>query len=227
MKKITKRILALVVAMTMLLAAVPVYAAPIYADMEKTKTITFYPSSADNKSMETLYGENSIGYVGGTSSISLKSSNTSIATVTKRKVDDKMYIVYVVAKKTGTVTVTMTVNKKKYTSKVTIKKYENPISSIKVGKTTFSGSKFNKNIKYNVKYSQFQNKNANVTVKLKSGWKVFNDGNLEYIRKGWNKSEFFKNGGRISIKGGSGFKVIFSAVNTKTNQVMHFCLYFK
>lgn len=228
MKKITKRILALVVAMTMLLAAVPVYAAmpapspsEIVVEIPKTETATLYPNSSWK--FKTYY----LGYISYAKKVTVKSSNTSVATISTPHKAPGYAEFTLTLKKEGTTNLTIVADKKTYKCKLTVKKYTNPISSIKIGSKTISGSKWNKMDLYNLKYNDFKLKKSKITVKLKSGWKLDNGGYMDYFQKGWMKSERMKNGKTITIKGGAGFQIWVWAVNTKTKQRVMIRLNFK
>ena len=108
---------------------------------------------------------------------------------------------------------------------LTVKKYVNPIASVKVGNSTIAGKKFDTEAYRVVSYSRFANKKAKITFNLKKGWS-FVDG-VSYLQKNWMKSEDVKNGAVIPIRGGSGFVVITNVVNDKTGQQEAVMLLFK
>ena len=39
---------------------------------------------------------------------------------------------------------------------------------------------------------------------------------IEYLQKGWMRSESVANGSQIPVAGGKGFRIMFTAVNSKT-----------
>ena len=39
---------------------------------------------------------------------------------------------------------------------------------------------------------------------------------IEYMQKGWMRSESVANGSKIPVAGGKGFRIMFTAVNSKT-----------
>ena len=68
------------------------------------------------------------------------------------------------------------------------------------------------------------------TVTLAKGWElqklyIYSGNNpangsmkpaVEYLQKGWMRSESVANGGKIPVAGGKGFRIMFTAVNSKT-----------
>lgn len=96
--------------------------------------------------------------------ITAKSSNNKVATVKLEKNKDGAAFISVEPKKAGVTTIKVTVNGKIYQTKYTVKKYINPVSSIKVGKTNIKGASFNKTGVYTLKYSQYANKKMNVKI---------------------------------------------------------------
>ena len=105
--------------------------------------------------------------------VTVSSSNPRVATVKTVKQSSDTIQIMVTPKKLGTTVITTKVSGKTYKNKVAIKNYVNPISSVKLGNTTISGSKFNKKDAYNFKFS---------------GWylngvteKISNSNNLNYL----------------------------------------------
>lgn len=206
MKKTMKKLIALVAVFAMLLTTVPAFAAGqscIYGE-DKVSAV-FYP----NQKMYDQY----FGYVGYTKKIQVNSSNAKVGTCIAKK-DPNGYSLYFRAKKTGTTTLTVKAGNETKKIKAVVANYTNPVASIKLGNTTVSGSRFNKTSKTNVSYySKFANKKVKVTAVAKKGWKVKN---LEYLKKGWMRSEMVKNGATISVNGGSGFIIMATLENEKT-----------
>jgi len=98
---------------------------------------------------------------------------------------------------------------------------------VKIGTTSIASSKFNSSATTRLSYTKFGSKNVKTTVSLKSGWKleelyIFKGDPrkgsmkpaIEYMQKGWMRSESVANGSKIPVKGGKGFKIMFTAKNT-------------
>lgn len=160
---------------------------------------------------------------------SLKTSKKSVVTLKQQN-----NVIYLVAKKAGTATVSFKCSGKTYKVKVTVEKYANPVSYVKIGSTQIAGSKFKATSNQTLKYSKFANKKVKVTIKLKSGWELaqyYLNGKMtsayDYMKKGWVKSEGVKNGGSVKINGGKGFQINFMATNTGTGQQETFSIAFK
>lgn len=120
--------------------------------------------------------------------VTVSSSNPRVATVKTVKQSSDTIQIMITPKKLGTTVITTKVSGKTYKNKVAIKNYVNPISSVKLGNTTISGSKFNKKDAYNFKFSKFSGKKTAFSLKLKSGWylngvteKISNSNNLNYL----------------------------------------------
>lgn len=219
----------------MLQSTLPVQAASIKLDVPSELTLTLYPSSKDVYGLGTTslnkqyltYSTNAVS--------SMKSSNSKVVTISKTDtVGASGATIYLTAKKAGTATVSFKSGGKTYKIKVTVAKYKNPVSSITIGSTKIAKGKFKNAATYSVKYSKFANKKVKVTVELKKGWsiketekaKFSSDGEvtlvtgtyLEYARSTWQKSDLFKNGKKVTVKGGVGFCIYATAVNNSTGQ---------
>ena len=133
MKKVCKKLMTIVMVTVMLLMTVtPAFAGSnigLYIPKNMTMTLYSKQSVKNNPYANTSY----IAYIEN-AKVSVKSSNPKVATV---KVKSKNIVV--TAKKTGKATITIKKGSKNYRCKVTVSKYANPISSVKVGKTTISG----------------------------------------------------------------------------------------
>ena len=218
MKRTMKRILTAVLILTMVVAAVPVQAGiPQYFPTKKTLTV--YPAKT---SKNYFFQRTYMGAFDKKSDkvTSVSSSNSSVA---------EAYAIYselyAVPKKVGKTVITAKSGKTTRKCNLTVKKYVNPIASVKVGNSTIAGKKFDTEAYRAVSYSRFANKKAKITFNLKKGWS-FVDG-VSYLQKNWMKSEDVKNGAVIPIRGGSGFVVITNVVNDKTGQQEAVMLLFK
>lgn len=223
MKKISKKLLSFLLAFGMILSMFTVNSATIWAADEHvpaSATLVAYPKPA----IESLASLSS--KVSG-----LKSSNKAVVTV-------KLYLRHFTdilydsgsPKKAGTATVSFKCQGKTYKIKVTVKKYVNPVKSVKIGATTVSGSKFKSSSETSLSYAKFAGKKVKTTVTLAKGWKlgelyIYSGNNpangsmkpaIEYLQKGWMRSESVANGGKIPVAGGKGFRIMFTAVNSKT-----------
>jgi len=178
MKATLKRIISglLVVAMAAGMFALAPVKETEAASMTYDKKVTVYLLDKSGKS--SGYNYDGIGVENPSKSIklsSLKSSRSSVATVTGvDNYGDYSYIEFK-AKKPGTTTITFKVGSKKYTSKVTVKNYTNPAKTVKIsgvskGKNIASKTK-KKTYAYNLKLSK-TTKKAKLKVKAKSGWKL-------------------------------------------------------
>lgn len=133
-----------------MLTAIPV--------MAKNENTVYIPK----KSVYTLYpsypGKYEIFHckVSG-KKVTVKSDNTKV--VTARIVDDELLVTL---KKPGIANLKVKIGKKTYNSKIVVKKYVNPLESVKIGKTTIKGKAFNKNNIASVKYSK---NGGSITVK--------------------------------------------------------------
>ena len=205
MKKMMKKLIALVAVFAMLLTVVPVFAAEqscIYGD--DTVSAVFYP----NQKMYNQY----FGSVGSTKKIQVKSSNSRVGVCIAEKYEYG-YSLYFKAKRPGTTTLTIKVGNEIKKVKGIVANYTNPVSSIKLGSTTISGSKFNKVDKITASYAPYANKKVKVNVTGKKGWKVLY---VDYLKKGWMRTERVKNGAKLPVNGGSGYIVMVTLENEKT-----------
>ena len=120
-----------------------------------------------------------------------------------------MKLIYFAPKCAGKTVITTKVGNKTFKTNVTVYKYANPISSIKIGSTTISGSKFAKTDKIYLSYDKYAGKNINIKFNTKKGWyscyttvkdkkgnSVEND-----IRGDDNNSNLFKG---VRVQGGKG-----------------------
>lgn len=218
--KLWKRLLGTGVFFFMLLclSLVPV-SAQVY--VPKSVTVTLYSAKDKNlgytlsTSTDTTKNSNYLVSVDGKIS-SLKSGNTSIATVSTKKFDgvDATFI-YVKGRKAGTTYVSFKQGSKTYKTKVIVKKHTCPVSYITVGSKKLAASKFKTYSNCTLKYADYLNKKTKITVKPASGWILTG---IEYAKKGWMKSEMIKNGGYVKPAGGKGYTIIAYLYNEKTDQ---------
>ena len=226
MKKISKKLLSFLLAFGMILSMFTVNSATIWAEDEHvpaSATLVAYPKPA-TESLASLSSK-----VSG-----LKSSNKAVVTVKLSKftygTPQTYYTILAVPKKAGTATVSFKCQGKTYKIKVTVKKYVNPVKSVKIGATTVSGSKFKSSSETSLSYAKFAGKKVKTTVTLAKGWKlgesyIYSGNNpangsvkpaIGYLQKGWRRYASVANGSKIPVAGGKGFRIIFTAVNSKT-----------
>ena len=216
MKKTSKKLLSFLLAFGMIIAMFAVTSATGWAADEHvpaSATLVAYPKPA-TESLASLSSK-----VSG-----LKSSNKAVVT------SQTYYTILAVPKKAGTATVSFKCQGKTYKIKVTVKKYVNPVKSVKIGATTVPGSRFKSSSETSLSYAKFAGKKVKTTVTLAKGWKldklyIYSGNNpvngsmkpaIEYLQKGWMRSESVANGSKIPVAGGKGFRIMFTAVNSKT-----------
>ena len=226
MKKTSKKLLSFLLAFGMILSMFAVTSATSWAADEHvpaSATLVAYPKPA-TESLASLSSK-----VSG-----LKSSNKAVVTVKLSKftygTSQTYYTILAVPKKAGTATVSFKCQGKTYKIKVTVKKYVNPVKSVKIGATTVPGSRFKSSSETSLSYAKFSGKKVKTTVTLAKGWKldklyIYSGNNpangsmkpaIEYLQKGWMRSESVANGSKIPVAGGKGFRIMFTAVNSKT-----------
>ncbi len=197
MKKTSKKLLSFLLAFGMILSMFAVTSATGWATDEHvpaSATLVAYPKPA-TESLASLSSK-----VSG-----LKSSNKAVVTVKLSEstygTSQTYYTILAVPKKAGTATVSFKCQGKTYKIKVTVKKYVNPVKSVKIGATTVPGSRFKSSSETGLSYAKFAGKKVKTTVTL---------------AKGWMRSESVANGSKIPVAGGKGFRIMFTAVNSKT-----------
>ena len=197
MKKTSKKLLSFLLAFGMILSMFAVTSATSWAADEHvpaSATLVAHPKPA-TESLASLSSK-----VSG-----LKSSNKAVVTVKLSKstygTSQTYYTILAVPKKAGTATVSFKCQGKTYKIKVTVKKYVNPVKSVKIGATTVPGSRFKSSSETSLSYAKFAGKKVKTTVTL---------------AKGWMRSESVANGSKIPVAGGKGFRIMFTAVNSKT-----------
>ena len=221
MKKTSKKLLSFLLAFGMILSMFAVTSATGWAADEHvpaSATLVAYPKPA-TESLASLSSK-----VSG-----LKSSNKAVVTV---KLSKSTYgtsqTILAVPKKAGTAIVSFKSQGKTYKIKVTVKKYVNPVKSVKIGATTVPGSRFKSSSETGLSYAKFAGKKVKTTVTLAKGWKldklyIYSGNNpangsmkpaIEYLQKGWMRSESVTNGSKIPVAGGKGFRIMFTAVNS-------------
>ena len=162
MKKTSKKLLSFLLAFGMIIAMFAVTSATGWAADEHvpaSATLVAYPKPA-TESLASLSSK-----VSG-----LKSSNKAVVTVKLSKstygTSQTYYTILAVPKKAGTATVSFKCQGKTYKIKVTVKKYVNPVKSVKIGATTVPGSRFKSSSETSLSYAKFAGKKVKTTVTL-------------------------------------------------------------
>ena len=162
MKKTSKTLLSFLLAFGMILSMFAVTSATSWAADEHvpaSATLVAYPKPA-TESLASLSSK-----VSG-----LKSSNKAVVTAKLSKstygTSQTYYTILAVPKKAGTATVSFKCQGKTYKIKVTVKKYVNPVKSVKIGATTVSGSRFKSSSETSLSYAKFAEKKVKTTVTL-------------------------------------------------------------
>lgn len=115
----------------------------------------------------------------------LKSSNTKVATVEAKD----GYVRATYGKHAGTTVISCTVRGKKISTKFVVKKYQNPLTSFKVGKNQYKG-KLNRTTSYDA-HNVKARKKQTITWKARKGWKI----KYYYVScEPQYKSEMFRDG---------------------------------
>lgn len=236
MKNFSKKLSAVIIAFVALFVMLPAVSAQAASttqslNIPKKATITLY----NKKDLYVGTGKSKMNeqllhrvYINAKVT-NLKSSNNAVLTVKKYESAAKNMIythIYANAKKAGTSTVSFKVNNKTYKTKVTVKKYINPISYIKVGNTKISGSRFNSTANYNLKYAKYAGKKTKITIKLAKGWDFYYHDYTENGEKGsmtvYSTAKAYPksltNGKTIKIKGTKGYTFHITVVQKSTGR---------
>ena len=162
---------------------------------------------------------------------SFKSSNPSVVKLASRKcyplyqANPESYMSRVmIPKKAGTTVISYKARNNTYKQKVTVKKYVNPLSTLKIGSLNLT-SKFNKNASYTLSYDKYKNKNLKLQVKAKNGWSI--SGN-RYITspKIIDRGTFVESGKTFKVTKRNASLSIY-AYNDKTGQFEECLILFK
>lgn len=204
MKKYLKKVMAVVIVLTMILAS----SVSVFANTLKQTAYT-------QIHLETGYilgsyhpTKDSVKF-----SMTQKLGNIKVTSIGH----DGYYYYHFFPKKTGKTTIT---TKSKYDNSkriFTIRKYENPVSSIKIGDTTVKGSKFNKTDRIYLSYDKYVKQKNQLVITPKEGWEVVR---IRTLNKSGSKeyqslSPYDKNS--IKPTGGKGnYKLSIEFMNTKT-----------
>lgn len=166
MKKIWKQILTFSLIVILVLSAVPVQAGvPEYFGGRKTVTL-YTGRTVKNPSVNYFFTNPWIGFFTKTAEnvTSIRSSNPSVA-----KASFDYSSINVTPKKTGKTVITAKGGNKIRKCTLTVRKYTNPVVSVKIRNTSISGKRFDKEAYRVIPYSKFAKKKVKVTFKLKKG----------------------------------------------------------
>lgn len=227
MKKYLKKVLSLLLALTLVLsvtsvtqvsAAVPARTVTLYSKSSKTYNGFWGTYASANQPILSVV-PNSQKITG------LKSSNPSVATLFTKKGSGQAKgstCIFLNLKKSGTTTISYKAEKKVFTTKFIVKKYTSPISSLKLGSLNLS-SKFKSNNIYTLSYTKYKNKSLKLNYKAKTGWDV----SIDYMRKlGDMKADMIKNNKSFKVVEKNSLLII-NAYTPKTRQLEQDLIIFK
>ena len=216
MKKLSKKLIAFALVLVMTVTAGAVIPQGMVEVQAASSRVYVNPYSAN---MVLTYKPGD-GYRGYYTTISIMGCDkaSQIKNLKSSNKDFKLkpcngYIHVDFGKKAAKTTISCTVKGVKLKTTLTIKKYSNPCSSFKLGKTDLT-SKFGKTdvFKTNKNY-----KNQKLTIKMKKGWKItkvyVQQKSGSYTTERMNKSSYSK---KISLTNNSGY-VYVDCYNEKTN----------
>lgn len=216
-KNIFTSIIALVMAMTMLLTAMPVSA----KTTKKTSSASIVISATVKKTPEAVFLGSTLKKEG---KANVKTTNKSAGAVTRKKIG-VLYAYYFTPKKTGKTTITLTTKKQIIKRKITVAKYQNPVSVIQIGGNIINGSKYNKTDRMYLKYSSYKNRPWTFRVIPKPGYK------LSYLcakNKAGAEVAYINANDKIYPKGGAGNYILeMRFQNMRTNVTYNTEIVFK
>lgn len=235
MKKQFKQLFVAILALAMILSGSLCVQAKTTSQPAKILTL-YSPKSVSYSANRRMFAPanetiiNTESYMGwGTSSY--KSSNTSVVSLVSRKSyplyqikPDSSPLYFMKAKKTGSSVVSYKQGKDTYKQKVTVKKYVNPLSSLKIDSLKLT-SKFNKNASYTLSYDKYKNKELKLQVKSKNGWYLTGTRNISNP-KNCERGTWIKNGETFKVTNKNMFLTIF-VTNEKTKQAEECTIIFK
>lgn len=156
---------------------------------------------------------------------SLKSTNSSVVSLTIKNGSGNAKGnkgIFLKAKKAGTATVSYKIGSNTYKTKIVVKKYTSPFSSLKLGNSNIL-SKFKSNGTYTMSYAKYKNKSLKLSYKEKSGWSI----SADYLQKPGNqKSSLIENNKSFKVTKKNS-ALILNAYNWKTLQSEQCIIIFK
>ena len=163
-KNIFTSIIALVMAMTILFTAMPVSA----KTTKKTSSASIVVAATVKKAPEAVFLGATLTKEG---KAIVKTTNKSAGTVKRKKIG-VLYAYYFTPKKAGKTTITLTTKKQIIKRKITVAKYQNPVSVIQIGGNIINGSKYNKTDRMYLKYSAYAGRPHSFRVIPKPGFRL-------------------------------------------------------
>ena len=161
MKKFTKNFTPKVIALSLLLIMV-LTSIPVSAEyVNPNDNLSYFNDNRQAQCPAISFDPTNFLVIGRTEStekVTTKSSNPSLGKVVRYKYSDGCIEIRFIAKKAGKATITTTVGKSVFKTKVTVLKYNNPLSSIQLGKATISGKKFDKTNQITLNYKTYAGK---------------------------------------------------------------------
>jgi len=221
MKKFAQKVIAFMLVAAMVITAgvfapaneVKAANSSVYINPFSDTVVTYKPGDTTTKNWSV------ISIVGCSKKSEIKNLKSSNKNMKAEKRDG--YVVVYFGDKAQKTTITCTVKGVKLKTTLTVKKYSNPAKSFKIGKTNLTSKFKTTNI---VKKGGKTYKNQNLSVQLKSGWKinyvsVYNGGKTKQYSN-VNSAKFSQ---KITLKGTDSY-VLVQCVNEKTKitENLHF-----
>jgi len=221
MKKILTKIFSVALVFVMIMCLVPpvdAQASSKKPTLAKTREMTYYPKTSvywNQSYLELLQNNKSVK---GWTISRIKSSNTKVLTVKKSSVKNSSGV-EITAKKAGKAVVSFRAKKGKntysYKCTVTVRKYTNPIKTLKLGNKNYRSQfanydYFNLNSKKTVK--------GKLTVSAAKGWKLKE---IQLYNSKTQKAKTIKNKSTVSLKNKTNtLWLTFTNTKTKRNTVI-------
>lgn len=134
-------------------------------------------------------------------------------------------------KKPGSTIVSFKVGSRQYFRRISVVKYQNALTSVKLGTNALSMTKFNKDSNYYAKYSKYAGKKLKFQVTAKKGWKIEDISYWDRVPE--HDIINVKNGGYITIKKGLKIDpecppyISICLMNTKSGRIQYQDIEFK
>lgn len=220
MKKHFKKLLPVLLILTLTLVTFVTVEAKTITSDSKTVTVYSKSSKAYNNFLKKSISANEkiLTTVPNSKKITnLKSTNTAVVTLKTQKGSGnaKGYTaVFLKIKKAGTATVSYKIGTTTYKTKIIVKKYTNPFSTLKLGGQSIT-SKFKTNNVYTLRYAKYKNKSLKLNYKAKSGWTIVSADYL--LSTSSQKADWVDNNKSFKVTKKNSALVI-DAYNAKTKQ---------
>lgn len=229
-KKTWKRVLALLAAFVMLLTAAPVYAKKQEAYSAEFSKTLIVPFRAPYEKVDLMPVGGIIGM--GQNKVKVRSSNPAVARIVRDNKTGNYANFSAKPVKPGKATFYITPEGKgTYTVRITVIKYQNPISYVKIGDTVIKGSDLDKTGNVNLSYAKFAGKNVKFVMNAtsKNGWNIKKS---DVMARGGNaqkpyQKELGKNGSFKLPAKKDPFQISIYLKNPQQNQYLYFTITFK